>query len=257
MEPRLFAVLLGLVVGSFTNVLIARIPVGGSIVRPRSRCPRCHAQLAWWENIPVLSWLLLRARCRSCRLPISVRYPVVEILSAVLYLAVLDRVEGPPWLLFARYWPFVTILLATTFIDLDHRIIPDRFSLGGLVLGLVTAGWDPELGWVGAGAGAAVGFLSFFLLAWAYSRATGKVGLGGGDVKLLAMIGAFTGVWGVLITVLISSVAGSVVGILWALFSRKRDILGVAIPYGPFLVLGGLCYFLLGGAEWFQFMRPM
>ena len=253
---QLFVVLLGLVVGSFTNVLIARIPAGESIAWPGSRCPKCHHPVGWRDNVPVLSWLLLRGRCRWCRLPISVRYPVVELLSALLYLAAY-RKFGLSWLLFVRDLPFLTGLLAITFIDLDHRIIPNRLSLGLLVLGLGTAHWVPGLGLAEAATGAAAGFLGFYFLAVGYARATGKMGLGGGDVKLLAAIGAFLGAWGVLGTVLVSSVVGSLVGIGWGLLSGRRNVMGLAIPYGPFLVMGALCYFLLGGEQWLRSMIPM
>jgi leader peptidase (prepilin peptidase)/N-methyltransferase len=252
---NLISVALGLVVGSFLNVVIVRLPQEKSIVFPGSHCPKCQAKLHWYENIPVFSYLALRGRCRGCKDPISVRYPIVELITALLFITVKIKF-GFSWLLFARDWPFISILVAVTFIDLEHRIIPDELSLGGLVLGLATAYWTQGLGLPASLIGASVGFGAFYGLAWIYLRLTKKSGLGGGDIKLLAMIGAFLGIGGVFAAILISSVFGSVVGIGWALISRKEKVMAVAIPYGPFLVVGALYYYLLGDLLWFQFTTP-
>ena len=246
----------GLIVGSFVNVLIVRMPRRESIVRPGSRCPNCHASIRWYDNLPVLSYLFLRGRCRGCRNPISLRYPVVELLTALLFVAVVQRF-GWNFLVPIRDWPFVAILLAVTFIDLDHRIIPDPLSLGGLVLGLATAGWVPGLGWSGALIGGGVGFGVFYGFAWIYERATGRSGIGGGDIKLLAMLGAFLGLQGVFVTILISSVLGSVIGLIWAASQRERSVMKAAVPFGPFLVLGGLCYYFFGDWIWTQIVIPI
>jgi leader peptidase (prepilin peptidase)/N-methyltransferase len=262
---NLFTVCLGLVVGSFLNVVIVRLPRGESIVRPRSRCPGCGSAIRWYDNIPVASWLALRGRCRACRRPIPVRYPVVELATALLFLATRLRF-GWSWLLPVRDWPFVSALVAISFIDLEHRIIPDVLSLGGLALGLLTAWFVPGFGLLPAFSGAAIGFGGFYAFAWLYQAITKRSGLGGGDVKLLAMLGAFLGPGGVFASVLISSVFGSVVGITWALLQRrakvdegapKGTLLHVAIPYGPFLVVGGLYYYLLGDWIWLRFTTPM
>ncbi len=242
---NLLVIVLGLIIGSFLNVVIHRLPRDESIIRPGSRCPSCEAPIRWWGNIPVFSYLFLRGRCSACKAPISVRYPVVELLTAMLFLAVKMKF-GFSWVLFVRDFPFVAALVAVTFIDIDHRIIPDELSLGGLVLGLLTAGLEPTLGWTGGFLGALLGFASFYGLAVLYEKVSGKSGLGGGDIKLLAMLGAFVGPTGVLTTVLVSSVTGSLVGIGWALATRQRQVLGAAIPYGPFLVLGGLVAYLFG-----------
>ena len=252
---NLFVLTLGLVVGSFTNVLVARMPRGISISHPPSRCPLCLTAVRWRDNVPVLSYLLLRGRCRGCKAPISIRYPLIEVLSALLYLALKLRF-GLSWLLLARYFPFATLCLTITFIDLEHRIIPDKLSLPGIVLGLATSWWVADLGFLHAALGAAAGFGGFYLVAVLYEKYSGKSGLGGGDVKLLAMMGAFLGTWGVLATVLISSVVGSVIGVGWALATRQRNIMSSAIPYGPFLVIGGLYYSLLGETLWRLFMIP-
>jgi leader peptidase (prepilin peptidase)/N-methyltransferase len=246
---------MGLIVGSFLNVVIIRLPQEKSIAYPGSHCPKCNAKLHWYENIPVLSYLALRGRCRSCKVPISVRYPVVELVTAILFLAAKIKFGFTP-ILFIRDWPFLAILVCVTFIDLDYRIIPDSLSLGGLILGLATAYWVPGFGLVAAVIGAGVGFSVFYGLAWTYMKLTGKSGLGGGDIKLLAMIGAFLGLGGVFASILISSIFGSIVGISWAILSKKEKVMAVAIPYGPFLVIGALYYYLLGDFLWFQFTIP-
>jgi leader peptidase (prepilin peptidase)/N-methyltransferase len=258
MESSYFAIvsiLMGLVVGSFLNVVISRLPSGESVVRPRSRCPRCRKTIAWHDNIPVLSWLVLRGRCRSCGKPIPVIYPVVELLTAFLFLAATLKFGWSP-LLCVRDWPFLALLVAITFIDLRHRIIPDELSLGGLVLGLATSWWSPEPGLLQSAFGAALGFAIFFAFAWGYQALAKRSGLGGGDIKLLAMLGAFLGPMGVVTTIVLSSVIGSVAGLAWAMAARKRDFMSFAIPYGPFLVLGALYYYLLGDILWLPFTIP-
>jgi leader peptidase (prepilin peptidase)/N-methyltransferase len=246
---KAFVIVFGLIIGSFLNVVIARLPHGESIIRPSSRCPSCSQPIAWYDNIPVLSYLLLRGKCRRCSASISVRYPVVELLCAVLFLAVAMKFP-PSWLLVARDWPFVAMLLAITFIDIDHRIIPDELSLGGLVLGLLTAYWVPGFGLWSAVFGALLGYGVFFLMSWFYYRWKGKIGLGGGDVKLLAMMGAYLGPAGVFHVVLISSLAGSLIGLSYAFVLQRRgqtdSLMAVAIPFGPFLVIGALYVYLLG-----------
>ncbi|HAR41578.1 MAG TPA: prepilin peptidase [Bdellovibrionales bacterium] len=249
----LATVLSGLLIGSFVNVLVVRLPHDLSVVRPRSRCPECEALIHWYDNIPVLSFLLLRGKCRNCGKPISARYPVIELLTMLLFLAAHVRFGWSP-LLFVRDWPFLAILVAITFIDLEHRIIPDVLSLGGMALGLLTSFLMPSGFWVVSISGAALGFGSFYLLAWVYEKFTGRMGMGGGDIKLLGMLGAFLGPQGVIASILISSVLGSLVGIGWALAKGEKEIMKTSIPYGPFLVIGGLYYYLLGDILWFQFM---
>lgn len=247
----------GLIVGSFLNVVVARLPHGKSIVRPRSQCPSCKKGIAWYDNLPVLSYLILRGRCRHCQARISPRYPFIEILTSLLFLAARAKFGFSPILL-VRDWPFLAILVAVTFIDLEHRIIPDALSLGGLALAFLTGWMDPRFEWIPALAGAALGFGSFYLLAYTYFKMTGRSGMGGGDIKLLAMLGAWLGPGGVFATILISSIFGSMVGLAWGLAVRgRRRLMTFAIPYGPFLVVGGLYYYLLGDVLWFQFMSPM
>lgn len=253
---NLVSIIVGLIVGSFINVVVVRLPKQQSLVRPGSHCTNCQTPIRWWDNIPVLSYFLLRGKCRSCHQVISVRYPVIELLTALLFLTVEIRFGWSP-VVFLRDWPFVAILLAVTFIDLEHRIIPDPLSLGGLALGLATSWMVADPGWILSISGALLGFVLFFGLAWVYEKLSGRSGLGGGDIKLLAMVGAFLGPNGVFITILISSVFGSMVGIGWALTTEKKQWLRVSIPYGPFLVVGALCYYFLGDLLWFRFMKPI
>ncbi len=258
---HVMAILFGLVIGSFLNVVIARLPKRRSLVRPASSCPKCGSVLRWYDNIPVVSYLLLlRGKCRGCHAPISVRYPVVELLTALLFLTVTLKF-GPSLLLVVRDWPFVAILVAITFIDLETRLIPDPLSLGGLVLGLATSYFTPGLGIVSSVFGAALGFGLFYGIAWYYQWRTGRAGMGGGDIKFLAMLGAFLGPIGVVTTVFVSSVLGTVIGMTYAWITRKKEggsgsLMKVSLPFGPFLVLGALYAYLLGDILWSPFMIP-
>lgn len=237
------------------NVVIHRLPLDQSVVKPRSSCLGCKSLIKWYDNIPVLSYLILRGKCRGCGSKISIQYPVVELMVALLFLATYLKF-GFSWVLVVRDWPFVASLVAIAFIDLKHRIIPDEFSIGGTVLGLITAYFVPGLGLVTALIGAAIGFGIFYLFAWGYEKLTGRVGLGGGDIKLMAAFGAFLGPVGVFYTLFLSSIFGSVIGITWAIIQGQKNIMKSAIPYGPFLVLGALMYYLLGDFLWLQSTIP-
>ncbi len=258
---ELVTVAFGLVIGSFVNVVIHRLPRGASVVRPRSRCPSCGATLRWFENVPLLSFALQRGRCRRCRAPISARYPVVEALTALVFLAALRR-YGPSWVLVGRDLPFLAALVAVAFIDLEHRIIPDEISLGGCVFGLVWAfaqSLDGGLAALGAAAG---GFGFFAGFGWAYERLTGRRGLGGGDVKFIAMVGAVLGPYALPVTILVGSVLGSLIGGFWALVTRKggtpaTGVMKTAVPFGPFLVVGALTHYFWGDWLWLRFMTPI
>ncbi len=233
----------GAVVGSFLNVVIYRLPLGFHLTLPsRSACRICKRKLAWYENVPVLSYLALRARCRTCASPISLRYPLVEVTTAALFVAVF----GYQGVSFAAlyYSAFCAALIAITFIDLDHRIIPDLISLPFIAIGVLGSLAVPSLGLINSLLGAAGGGFGFWFMAWAYEKVSGREGLGFGDVKLLAMIGAFLGPKGALGTVLLSSVVGSVVGIVIMIVQKKN--LKLALPYGPFLALGAFAYLFWG-----------
>jgi leader peptidase (prepilin peptidase)/N-methyltransferase len=238
----LFAFVIGAVVGSFLNVCIHRLPAGESVVHPPSHCPGCGARIRSRDNIPLLSYVLLRGRCRSCGAPISVRYPVVEALSGVLLVLLLYRFELSPKL--GVYAAFVAALIVVSFIDLDHQIIPDVISLPGIVVGLIASalGQGPPL--LDSALGALVGGGILYAVAVGYHAFTGREGMGGGDIKLLAMIGAFLGWRGVLLSLIIGSFTGAVVGI--SLILARRQDSRVPIPFGPFLALGAVCALAFG-----------
>lgn len=217
---ELCAFLLGLCVGSFLNVVIARLPEGLSVVRPASRCPKCGHQIAWYDNLPLVSWLALRGRCRGCGAPISIRYPVVELLVGLLALAIVRR-----WGLDLRtpaFFTFAALLVAIAYIDLDHWIIPHELTWSGIVLGLLASAVNPDLSAVDAALGAVVGFFVFAVFAFLAAKAFKKEALGAGDWWLLAMIGAWLGWQELLAVVLLASLQGAVVGILLILIGRSE-----------------------------------
>lgn len=203
---------LGLCVGSFLNVVIARVPHGESVVRPRSRCPKCGHTLAWYENIPLLSWLMLRGRCRSCKSPISIRYPLVELLVGLLFLACVRRF-GFTWELVSGL-VLVSLLVPLTFIDLEHWILPFSLTIPGIIAGVVLAVPRGSQALSDAAWGAGVGFLTFRLMEYVGWKLFRKEALGGGDKFLVALLGAFLS-WKSLLGILfLSSLQGAVVGVL-------------------------------------------
>ena len=275
MEPVSGAVLaglafvLGLIVGSFLNVVIHRLPRDESIVHPNSRCPRCRAPLAWYDNVPLLSYLWLRGRCRRCAAPISLRYPAIELLTGLLFAAVTLRFGATPMTLVGC--AFVAALVATAVIDLDHQIIPDEISLGGLAAALLIV---PTLAWLSGApagqavtrslAGAAIGGGTLWIVGFAHARISAAFGrrfphwpgegealprpgsldywtwfpgVGFGDVKLLAMIGAVLGPVGVIETIVAASLAGLVFGALASLTHRHWN---APFGFGPAIAAGAL-----------------
>lgn len=238
------AAVVGAAVGSFLNVCIARLPEGKSVVSPPSACPRCGKRIRPWDNIPLLSYVLLRGRCRDCREPISWRYPAVEALTAALFATNMVIFGVSPWGVVACL--FVAALVVVTFIDLDHQIIPDVVSLPGIVVGLLSAlpGWGPSL--VERVLGVLLGGGLLWAVAVFYEWARQQEGMGGGDIKLLAMIGAFVGWRGVLVTLLVGSFSGALVGGSRIFLGRAKA--GVPIPFGPFLALGALVALFWGEA---------
>lgn len=245
-------ILFGLVIGSFLNVVIHRLPLDQSVVRPASRCPSCGSGLKWFHNVPLLGFLLLRGRCASCKTKISWRYPFVEFLTAFLFWASFRDLPLDVYSLISqlRIWIFIALAIAITFIDLDHRIIPDELSLGGWVIGALTAYWDFRAGMPSLLISSLVGFGFFYLFALAYEKATGRAGLGGGDIKFMGTIGVFLGFGGIWASIMISSVVGSVVGIAVAKLNKSENALRTAIPYGPFLVVGALIELFFEVSRW-------
>jgi leader peptidase (prepilin peptidase)/N-methyltransferase len=232
---------LGLCVGSFLNVCIYRLPRGASLIRPRSQCPGCEYQLRWYDNIPLVSYLLLWGRCRSCRTRISLRYPIVEILTAVVFAAhyaVFDLTA----LMVVRVI-FACALIVLFAIDLEHHVLPNVITLPGIVAGLVFSLVFPP-GVFDAVLGVLIGGGVLWLIGEAYYRFAGQEGMGGGDVKMLAMVGAFLGWKQVLVTLIVSSVAGSLLGLL--LILSRRGTLKQALPFGTFLAVGALLASLVG-----------
>jgi len=234
-----FAAFFGASVGSFLNVVIFRLPAGKSIVTPPSHCPKCGSKIKIYENIPVLSYLFLKGRCGNCRSSISPRYPLVEALTAAIAVG-LWFYYGLSTLLVVRF-VFLAGLVAVSFIDFDHKIIPDSLSLGGIAVGFISSFFTP-LGWRSSLYGIALGGGSLLLVSLAYYAVTKREGMGLGDVKLLAAIGAFLGWEAIPFTIFAASLVGSVIGIA---LSGKSG-LKYAIPFGPFLAFGATLYLFFG-----------
>ncbi|MDA0329100.1 MAG: prepilin peptidase [Gemmatimonadetes bacterium] len=235
--------LIGLLIGSFLNVCSLRWPVDESVVSPRSRCPSCEELIRWFDNVPVLSWALLRGRCRHCSEAISIQYPLVELATALMWAGAFAA-HGPTWEAL-RGSVFLTILFGIAISDARFYIIPDEFSLGGAVLGFATAFLPGGLGWIQSLIGAAVGYgvLWFvgFVGTWVIKRLSpGRLeeagvdqAMGGGDIKMMMMVGAFLGVWGVALTVFLGSLLALIV------FGPISAISKRLIPLGVFLAAGG------------------
>ncbi len=249
-EPfaSIFVLAAGLILGSFLNVCIYRLPLGESVVSPGSRCPKCGSGVRAWQNVPILSWLLLRARCATCRTPISWRYPAVEALTGLAALA-LWRGLGPSWA-FAVASIFTLMLIVLFFTDYDHQLLPDLVTLPGFGLGIALAWYNPFLGdpgWpriVGAMTGAALGSGILWSIGALYSRLRGVEAMGFGDVKMMAFVGAFTGSAGVAVTLFAASVVGAATGL--ALIPLKGKNLQNALPFGCFLAPAALVALLWG-----------
>jgi leader peptidase (prepilin peptidase) / N-methyltransferase len=243
-----YVTLLGLMLGSFMNVCIYRLPRGLSPVRPRSGCPNCGHLLAWYENVPVVSYLVLRGRCRTCRVAISPMYPVIEAVTGAVFLAGYLW-YGPSALLIVRLvlaWAMIALFV----IDYQHQILPNVITIPGIVVGIL-ANILAGPGWIASVVGAVVGAGSLYAIAEIYYRVRHEEGLGMGDVKMLGMIGAFLGWKLVLLTLVISSFLGSIVGV-FVLVSRKES-LKYAMPFGTFLAVGALVASVVGDAilDWY------
>lgn len=251
LAPYLVPFIFGATVGSFLNVCILRLPKGESIVSPPSHCPACNTPIPFYDNIPLISYLILRARCRFCGVRISFRYFIVELLMAALAVALLLRVGLG--LGYFAYFVFVASLIVITFIDLDEGIVPDVISLPGIGLGLLLSivHWllptdllsvlpSPMSSLMGVllGGGSLLG------VAWAYQLFTGREGMGGGDVKLLAMVGAFLGWPAIPVALFFASLTGSLIGL--GLMIQKQADGKLALPFAPFLCLGAILHLFIG-----------
>jgi leader peptidase (prepilin peptidase)/N-methyltransferase len=244
---------LGLVVGSFLNVCISRLPAGESIVFPGSRCPKCRKAISWYDNIPVASYIGLSGRCRSCGTAIPLRYPLVELATAAVF-AVQGLVFDDPWLLGQRL-VFSAAMIALFGTDLETQRLPNVITLPGIVFGLASSLWLPpgiQSSLIGAALGAAIPWS----IRWVWLRAKGVEAMGLGDVKMLAMIGAFLGWKQVWLVLLFSSLAGAVVGVLLMVTGRRS--LQSRLPFGTFLALAALAASLGGEAlvDWYLKFYP-
>jgi leader peptidase (prepilin peptidase)/N-methyltransferase len=270
------ALLFGLLVGSFLNVCIARLPAGGSIVKPASNCPRCKQPIRWYDNVPLASYLILRAKCRDCGSPISLRYPLVELLNGLLYAWTVHEfgLNSEALMIMA----LCSSLVVITFIDFDHQIIPDVITLPGMLLGLALAPFcmyaltDPlpfQLGrivppgnvYLAALLNSLIGLLlggfPLFAIGWLWEKLRHVEAMGGGDVKLMAMVGSIIGWKGALLTIFFGAIGGSIVG--GAMIALRRHRMENVLPFGPFLALGALISSFYGGdilSWYFGLIRP-
>lgn len=247
----IYMALVGAAFGSFLNVAILRWPAEESVIRPRSRCPGCATPIAWYDNIPIASWLVLRGRCRSCGQRISVQYPAVEAAVAAIWLIMalwhgvgLEAVRGA--MLF-------TVLLGIGIIDARHRIIPDQLSLGGALLGLALAAWPGGFPFLAALVGAVAAYALMWLVKLGAEALLRKPALGVGDIHMMAMIGAFVGLAGALLTIFLGSVIGLLIIVPMAWWGGKLEARGTYLPLGTFLALGAAVTYLWGDAliQWY------
>lgn len=240
----MLAFLFGSVIGSFLNVVIIRLPEGQSIVHPPSTCPDCTHTIHFYDNIPILSFFILRGRCRECGGRISLRYPVIEFISGFLCMAL--YLKFGPTMTFVVFVLFCSAMEVVFWIDLDHLIIPDVISLPGIGLGVVVAvgGLIPDVEWRMAILGALFGAAILYVPALIYEKTRGLEGLGGGDIKLLAMVGAFTGPYGVIFVLFFASLAGSLAALAGVLF--KGSVSTTPVPFGPFLTSASVFYIFAG-----------
>lgn len=277
-----FCFAIGACVASFLNVVIWRVPRGESIERPPSHCPKCGASIRWWQNIPILSWLALRGKCAVCKAPISPRYLFIELLGGALFLSAFLHFDAigarfPEWgdlvVMFELlvWWIWISLMIVGSFIDFDHKLLPDFVTVGGMVLGcargcfwsLVSMLESPKCAFSLAGfapllwslAGLAFGFGLLWLVRYLGSKAFKREAMGMGDVFLMGAVGALFGLPAVLGTLILSSVFGSVAGIAMMLVARIRPGRFVEIPYGPYICLGCLVCMFYGNELYSWYMN--
>ncbi len=237
----------GAAIGSFLNVCILRLPAEKSIIRPSSQCPHCHHPIRFYDNIPIISFAVLGGRCRHCQAKISWRYPLVELITAFLSLLLFLKF-GLSWN-YLVFFVFTAVLIVITFIDLDHQIIPDILTLPGIPIFFLAAVFIVKIPWFEALIGLFIGGGVLFVIAFVYELITKREGMGGGDIKLLAMIGGFFGWKSLIFVLLFSSFSGAIIGIA-AMIIKKQDT-KYAIPFGPFLSAAAIAYIFWGAG----FMR--
>lgn len=247
MTETLFVVYLatvGVAFGSFLNVCLYRWPAGESVIRPRSRCPGCGEAVAWYDNVPVLSWLVLRGRCRRCGTGISIQYPLVEAAVGVIWLGAALWLD--PGVEAVRAAILLTLLLGIAIIDARHRIIPDQFTLVGMAAGLLLAAWPDGFPFMTAAVGAGAGYVVMWAVKLGGEALFRKPALGVGDIHMMAMVGAFLGVGGTLLTILLGSVLGLVIGVPAAYLAGKLEARNTYLPLGTFLAMGAAVAYLWG-----------
>lgn len=237
----LLAALFGLCIGSFLNVCIHRLPRGESVVSPGSRCAACGVPIRWYDNLPVVGYLMLGGKCRACGATFSARYLAVELITAAVFVMTAAAFDVGP--LLAVRLIFAAMLVALFFIDLEHQLLPDAITWPGIVIGLVASVWLTP-GWMASVAGAALGALILLAIRWAWKRATGVDGMGLGDVKMLAMIGAFLGWQQVWLVLFVASLAGAVIGV--AMTTLGKGSMKTRLPFGTFLAIAALLSSIFG-----------
>ena len=254
---------MGACIASFLNVVIWRVPRGESIVSPPSHCPKCNAAIKWYQNIPILSWLALRGKCANCRAPISPRYILIETLGGALFLAAFVKYGvssglAPAVLDTAVAWIWISLMIVGAMIDFDHKLLPDFVTVGGMILGLLyavaqwvvwscfTTGEGLWLPIVNSLSGLAFGFGLLWLIRFLGSKAFKREAMGMGDVFLMGAVGALFGPVAVLVTLILSSVFGSVVGLSMVALSKTKFGKFVEIPYGPYICMGCLAWMFYG-----------
>lgn len=230
--------ILGTVIGSFLNVCIYRLPRKESIISPPSHCPSCNESIAWYDNVPIFGWLMLKGKCRKCGNPISAEYPIVEFVTGLMFLLTYLRYGLSPYL--PLFLILFSAFLVIAFIDFKHQIIPDMITLPGIAVGIAASFALNHITPKGSIIGLLVGGGLFFLIAL-----LSRGGMGGGDIKLMAMIGTFVGWPGVAVTTMIGSTLGAIIGIALMILGKKGR--KSQIPFGPFLVIGAVIYILWGG----------
>ena len=257
---------LGACIASFLNVVIWRVPRGESIVSPPSHCPKCNAAIKWYQNIPILSWLALRGKCANCRAPISPRYILIETLGGLLFLAAfvkywpLAKMYVDPWATLIMAWVWISLMIVGSMIDFDHKLLPDFVTVGGMILGILYwlvvslsfEHWSFRfcvkmfVPLYFSAAGLVFGFGLLWLIRWFGSKAFKREAMGLGDVFLMGAVGALFGPVAVLVTLILSSVFGSVVGLSMEALSKTKFGKFVEIPYGPYICMGCLVWMFYG-----------